>query len=131
MPPQTQTESEPQRGDAAATLDQLRRVNETFRRYFAYFGGVPVRGTEEEVEAMLQVERTLQSVARFLQGDLKRSQSGEVRNEIACYRENLLRLRRELFSMQDSASISRARLFTREEHLHAAQAWCAAARSTR
>lgn len=131
MPRPTQAESEMQRNDAATALDHLRCVNDTFRRFFAYFAGTPVRGTAEEVEAMLQVERTLQSVPRVLNGDLKGSQSAEVRDEIACYRENLLHLRRELSTMQDSASSARARLLTREEHLHAARAWCAATRSTR
>jgi hypothetical protein len=131
MPQSTEGEPETQPTDAAATLDHLRRANESFRRFFAYFAGVPVRGTIEEVESMLQVERTLQSVSRFLHGDLKGMWSQDVRDEIACYRENLLRLRHELSSMQQSASNSRARLFTRDEHLRAASAWCAATRSTR
>lgn len=131
MPQPIQTEPDTRPTDAAAALDHLRRVNETFRRFFAYFAGVPVRGTAEEVEAMLQVERTLQSVSRFLHGDLRAMQNEDVRDEIACYRENLLRLRQELSTMQQSASNSRTRLFTREEHLHAARAWCAATRATR
>ena len=55
----------------------------------------------------------------------------QLKEEIARYRENLLHLRRELSAMQMSAHHSRARLFIREEHLHAAQAWCEANRSTR
>jgi hypothetical protein len=99
--------------------------------FFQHFAGLPVRGTEEEVEAMLQVEHTLRTVGRFLNGDLKASQDEEMCEEIARYRENLLRLRRELSAMQTSAHHSRARLFTREEHLQAAQAWCEANRFTR
>jgi hypothetical protein len=124
-------ESGPRRVDPAASLDLLRSANETFRRFFEQFAGAPVRGTDEDVQAMLQVERTLRAVGRFLNGDGKAAQSDELREEIARYRENLLRLHQELSTMQRSAHSSRARLFTREEHLQAAQAWCAATRSTR
>ncbi len=123
--------SEPRHLDLAASLELLRSANESFRRFFEHFGGMPVRGTQAEVEAMLQVERTLRTVGRFLNGDLKASQDDAMYEEIARYRENLLRLRRELCAMQISAHRSRARLFTREEHLQAAQAWCEANRSTR
>jgi hypothetical protein len=131
MQPQLPNSSEPRRMDPAASLELLRSANESFRRFFDHFAGLPVRGTEEEVEAMLQVERTLRSVGRFLNGDLKVSQDQSIYEEIARYRENLLHLRRELSAMQMSAHHSRARLFIREEHLHAAQAWCEANRSTR
>jgi hypothetical protein len=131
MQPQLPNESEPRRPDPAASLELLRSANESFRRFFGHFAGMPVRGTEDEVEAMLQVEHTLRSVGRFLKGDLNATRDDEMGEEIARYRENLLRLRRELSAMQSSAHRSRARLFTREEHLHAAQAWCEANRSTR
>jgi hypothetical protein len=125
------SESDPRRMDLAASLNLLRTANESFRRFFEHFAGVPVHGTDEEVEAMLQVERTLRAVGRFLNRDLKAAQTDEMREEIGRYRENLLRLHQELSTMQSSAHRSRARLFTREEHLQAAQAWCAATRSTR
>jgi len=117
--------------DPAASLDLLRGANETFRRFFEHFAGVRVGGTDKEVEAMLQVERTLRAVGRFLKGDLKAAQDDELHDEIGRYRENLLRLHQELSTMRSSAQRSRAQLFTREEHLQAAQAWCAATRSTR
>ena len=85
----------------------------------------------EVVEAMLEVERVLRSVGTLLNRGLRASQDTAMRDEIGRYRENLLRLHRELSAMENSAIRSRARLFTREEHLQAAQAWCAAARSTR
>jgi hypothetical protein len=125
------SESSPQRMDSAAGLDLLRSANEGLRRFFEHFGGVPVCGTDEEVQAMFHVERTLRAVGRFLNGDLKAAQNDALREEIGRYGENLLRLHQELSTMQSSAHRSRARLITREEHLQAAQSWCAAMRSTR
>jgi hypothetical protein len=127
------SESGQPRTDPAASLDLLRSANETFGRFFEHFAGVPVRGTDEEVEAMLHVERILRAVGRFLNGDLKAAQAAqndELREEIGRYRGNLLRLRQELSTMQSSAHRSWTRLLTREKHLRAAQAWCAATRST-
>jgi hypothetical protein len=67
----------------------------------------------------------------LLDGRLQKSEDHEVRAELARYRENLVRLRRELATMEESAMGSRARLYSRQKHLHAAQAWCAASRATR
>jgi len=119
-----------ERVDDQAGLEALRRANERFGRFFARFSGAPVLGTDEEVEALLQVEATLQSVGAFLDGRLQRSQAAAVRDELARYRANLVRLRHELASMQSAANSCRARLIARQKHLHAAQAWCAASRAT-
>ena len=126
-----QGDAETHVGEAATGLELLRSANESFGRFFQHFAGIPVRGTAEEVEAMLEVERVLRSVGTLLNRGLRASQDTAMRDEIGRYRENLLRLHRELSAMENSAIRSRARLFTREEHLQAAQAWCAAARSTR
>jgi hypothetical protein len=117
--------------DAPVGLDLLRNANKTLHRFLAEFAGEAVQGTSREIAAMVQLERTLQSVGRLLKGNLQASQDAELRGEIAQYRDNLVRLRQELSALQDSASHCRARLFTREEHLHAARAWCAATRATR
>ena len=53
-----------------------------------------------------------------------------VRDELARYRANLVRLHHELAVMQNAAMGCRARLSERHKHLHAAQAWCAASRAT-
>jgi len=119
-----------ERIDDQAALELLRRANDRFGRFFARFSGAPVLGTDEEVEALLQVERTLQSVGAFLDGRLQRSQAAEVRDELERYRQNLLRLRQELAVMQNAAMGSQARLLARQKHLHAAKAWCAASRAT-
>jgi hypothetical protein len=131
MQPPICSESGPQPTDPAGILELVRSANDSFRSFFQRYAGMPVRGTDEEVEAMLEVESTLRAVGRLLRGDLKVSRDGEMGEELACYRDNLLRLRQELCSMQRSARQTRARLFTREEHLHAAQAWCETNRSTR
>jgi hypothetical protein len=119
-----------ERIDEHDRLQLLRRANERFGRFFARFSGAPVLGTQEEVEALLQVESTLQSIRGYLDGRLQHSQSTAVRDELARYRANLVRLHHELAVMQDAALGCRARLSARQKHLHAAQAWCAASRAT-
>lgn len=120
-----------ERMSEAAELDLLRSANDLFRRFFARFAGAAVQGSQEEVDAMLQLERTLESVGILLDRGVPRDCSPVLRAELGSYRENLLRLRRELASMQESAISSHGRLFVRREHLAATQAWCATARSTR
>jgi len=108
----------------------LRRANERLGRFFARFSGAPVLGTEEEVEALLQVEGTMQSVGALLDGRLQSGRTTEIRDELALYRANLVRLRNELGAMQTAANGCRARLMAHNKHLQAAQAWCAASRAT-
>ena len=67
-------------------------------------------------------------LARCSMGDCRASTDQAIRQELARYRENLLRLRNELARMQESAVGCRIRLDGRLKHLHAAQAWCAASR---
>ncbi len=112
------------------SLELLRRANAQFRQFFERFSGAPVMGTDEEVEALLHVERTLQSVGALLDGQLEKSEEPETREELSHYRANLIRLRNELATMQQSATSCRAHLDSRQKHLHAAQAWCAASRAT-
>jgi len=119
-----------ERIDEYDSVQLLRRANERFSRFFARFSGAPVLGTNEEVEALLQIENTLQSVRPYLDGRLQNSQTVQVRDEIAQYRANLLRLHNELGAMRNAAMGCRARLSQRNKHLHAAQAWCAASRAT-
>jgi hypothetical protein len=119
-----------ERVDEYDSLQLLRRANDRFGRFFARFSGAPVLGTDEEVEALLQVENTLQSVRAYLDGRLQCSQAAAIRDELARYRANLIRLRHELAVMQNAAMGCRARLSERNKHLQAAQAWCAASRAT-
>jgi len=119
-----------ERLDEHDSLLLLRRANERFARFFARFSGAPVLGTGEEVEALLQVEYTLRSVGCLLDGRLQKSAIPAVRDELARYRANLVRLRQELATMQSATVACRARLFAREKHLNSAQAWCAASRAT-
>ena len=110
-------------------LNRLRRANDCLEKFFARFSGAPVLGTNEEVEALLQVEGALRSVRPLLRPSLEASQERQIQTEVVRYRANLLRLQRELAVMQDSASGTRARLFARQSHLQAARAWCAATRA--
>ena len=111
-------------------LQLLLRANERLTRFFARFSGAPVLGTQEEVEALMQVEGTLQSVGALLDGRPQSGHTSEVRDELARYRANLIRLRNELGAMQNAANGCRARLLSRNKHLEAARAWCAASRAT-
>ena len=97
-------------------LELLRRANAHFGGFFERFAAAPVMGSYEEVEALLQVECTLHAVGGWLDGRLQKSADHEVRQELA--------------NMQESAVGCRARLYSRQKHLHAAQAWCAASRET-
>ncbi len=107
----------------------LRHANRHLHRFFARFSEAPVLGTEEEVAELLQLERTLHSISSLL-NDLQKRKDRAIHDELAIYRANLLRLRDELTNMQDSALACQGRLLARQKHLHAAQAWCAAARVT-
>jgi len=108
----------------------LQHANERLGRFFARFSGAPVLGTDEEVEALLQVENTLRAVGQLLNGRLQNNALPAMRDQLASYRANLLRLRQELAAMQSATLSCRARLVAREKHLHAAKAWCAASRAT-
>jgi hypothetical protein len=118
-----------ERIDDQANLQLLRRANDRFRRFFARFSCAPILGSEEEVEALLQVENALRSVGAFLDGRLQRSQAAQVRDELTRYRTNLVRLRQELANMRSAAIGCRTRLASRQKHLQAARAWCAASRA--
>lgn len=112
-----------------SALEVLRHANAHLGQFFARFSGAPVLGTNEEVGAMLQIERTLKSVGALLDQHSQQSADPEIREEFAKYRANLVRLLRELSAMQDSAASCRARLFARQKHLQAARASCAASRT--
>jgi hypothetical protein len=116
--------------DINHSLDLLRRANAQVERFLQRFSAVPVMGSEEEVDALLLVERALSSVAGLLDGQLQKSEDRQLRQELLRYRWNLVHLRDELGRMQDSAMGCRERLQSRQKHLHAAQAWCAASRAT-
>jgi hypothetical protein len=119
-----------ERIDEQCSLELLRRANERFRRFFAHFSGAPVLGTDKEVKALLQIEQTLQSVGGFLDGRLQSNNHPQIIDELARYRANLVRLRHELAHMQNAAIGCRAQVASRQKHLQAARAWCAASRET-
>lgn len=116
-------------GDQAA-LEKLRHANEYIGEFFASFSSAPVVGTEKEVEAMLRLANTLRSVGALLDECSQSRQAQDVRDELARYRANLLRLQAELGAMQGAATLSRDRLLMRQKHLNAAKAWCVASRAT-
>ena len=111
-------------------LETLQRANSCFAQFFERFCGAPVLGTEEEVQALLRIEQTLDSVGVLLDGRLQDTQDPSVHEELAAYHQNLLRLRHELADMQASAMACQANLSSQHQHLHAVKAWCALARDT-
>jgi hypothetical protein len=114
-----------------AHLDLLRQANASLIRFLDRSFGAPALGTDEELEALLGVEETLRSVGVLLGGGLQSTRDLAIREELARYRENLVWLRSELSVMQDCAIACRARLYSRQDHLHAVRAWCIASRETR
>ncbi|MGB8772279.1 MAG: hypothetical protein WCC92_21905 [Candidatus Korobacteraceae bacterium] len=114
-----------------AHLDLLRQANASLVRFLDRSFGTPSLGTDEELNALLGVEETLRSVGVLLDGRLQSTPDLAIREELARYRENLLSLHRELSLMHDSATACRARLYSRQDHLHAVKAWCVASRDTR
>jgi hypothetical protein len=111
-------------------LDVVRQANVRLRRFLDR-SGAPVSGTNEEVEALLQVEEILQSVGVLLDSGVQKVDDLAVREELVRYRENLLLLRGELSVMQESATAFRAHLYSRQDHLQAVKAWCVASRDIR
>ena len=109
----------------AATCQRL--LGELLRSFLRY---TRVLGTQQEVEALSQLERALHSVGNLLNQGVQESNDGKVREELSRYGTYLLRLRRELATMQDLAIDCRVRLSTRQKHLDAAQAWCDASQAT-
>lgn len=107
----------------------LRRANMDLDRFLARFSRAAVLGTEEEVTALLHLQRTL-AIGGLLKQDIQHSSDDNVQSELAIYRANLIKLRRELAELQNSAEECKVRLFARQKQLHAAQAWCAASRDT-
>lgn len=111
-----------------AGVDLLKHANRSLREFLARDADA-VQGSEEDVSAMLDIERTLRTVGLQL-NVLQRSEHPDVHQQLELYRDNLLRLRRQLGVMQHSATECQARLFVREKHLRATQEWCAATRGT-
>jgi len=112
-----------------ACLQLLRHANACLARFRARFSGAPILGSDEELEALLQIREALESVGALLDGRLQAVQDAQVRQELAWYRQNLVLLHGELAALQDLATSCRTRLASRQKHLHAAKAWCAASRA--
>ena len=87
------------------------------------FSGAPVLGTDEEVQALLQIERSLQSVGVFWMDVCSAVKTARSATNWLRYRANLVRLRHELAIMQSAALSCRERLALRQKHLQAAKAW--------
>ena len=113
----------------SAPLELLWRANACFRLFFDQFADPRQSGSDAELRALRQLHELMQSVRSLLDGRLQSSTDREVREALGCYRENLIRLRRELASLQEAAMDRRASLDSRREHLQAAKAWCAASRA--
>jgi hypothetical protein len=114
--------------DEGTCLELLRRTNAELRGFLERSSGAPVLGTNDEVDAMLRLEHSLKSVGALLSEGVQICSDSGIREELARYRENLLQLRLDLAAMQQSAAICWERVRSRQSHLQAARAWCAASR---
>ena len=119
-----------ERMNSESHLDLLRRTNALLEDFFTQSSGAAVRGTEQEIQTLLQLEYALLRVGAVLDRGLQHSEDPATQDELTRYRTNLMRLRHKLPIMQESAAGCRARLFARQNHLQAARAWCAATRTT-
>ncbi len=111
-------------------LDTLRLANVSLVHFLDRFSGAPASGTDREVEALLTLEKTLQSVGVLLSNGLHNSDEPAIREEFRHYRDNLVALHRELSGMQSRALASRARLYFHQNHLQTIKAWCRTSRET-
>jgi hypothetical protein len=118
-----------ERIDDTAGLELLQRANACFTDFFAHFSSAPSAAPDEELRALLQLHEALQSVGALLDGRLQRSLNRETSVALDGYRRNLIRLRRQLTLMEQSATSRRGRLDIRQQHLTGARAWCAASRA--
>jgi hypothetical protein len=112
-----------------ANLELLRRANSCLGRFFEESAGATALGSDEEFRALLQVQQMLESVGALLDGRLQNASNPDVRRALGCYRENLIRLHRELAILQEATIAHRALLDSRRHHLYGAKAWCAASRA--
>src|SRR5271169_2400606 len=95
------------------SLELLRRANSCFERFFERFAGATALGSDQELHALLQVQQMLESVGALLDGRLQSASNPDVRRALGCYRENLIRLRRELAILQQTTIAHRALLDSR------------------
>jgi hypothetical protein len=113
----------------SSRLELLRHANACFAGFFRRFSGAPARYPDEELRALLSLHETLESVGALLNGPLQTATCDELCQALACYRENLVRLRSQLAIMQQSATARRESLDHRQDHLKGAKAWCAVSRA--
>jgi len=120
-----------ERLDECNRVELLKDTNARLGQFFTRFEGRAVSGSDQEVEALRQLERLLQRAGALLHTDLKRAAGADLLSEVDHYRQNLLRLRAQLDAMQSSTLEARERLISRDKHLQSLRDWCAATRSTR
>jgi hypothetical protein len=111
-------------------LETLRGANASLVRFLHRFSTASEPGVDYEIDALLALEKTLQSVGALLSTGLQNSDEPAVREEFRQYRDNLVALHRELSGMQDRALASRARLYFHQNHLQTVKAWCHTSRET-
>ena len=113
----------------SSRLELLQRANARFAGFFRRFSGTQEVDPNDELHALLRLHETLESVGALLNGPPQIATSNEVCQALDCYRENLVRLRRQLAIMQQSAMAQRESLDHRRDHLQGAKAWCAVSRA--
>jgi hypothetical protein len=111
-------------------LETLQGANASLVRFLDRLASAPAPGADYEIEALVTLEETLQSVGVLLSSGLQNSNEPAIREEFRHYRDNLVALHRELSGMQNRALASRARLYFHDSHLQTIKAWCHTSRET-
>jgi hypothetical protein len=111
-------------------LETLQGANASLVRFLDRFAAAPVPGSDYEIEALVTLEETLQSVGVLLSSGLQNSNEPAIREEFRHYRDNLVAPHRELSGMQNRALASRACLYFHENHLQMIKAWRRTSRET-
>jgi hypothetical protein len=112
------------------TLETLQGANASLARFLHRLATAPEPAVDYEIDALLALEETLQSVGVLLSSGLQNSREPAVLEELRQYRDNLVALHRELSGMQNRALASRARLYFHQNHLQTVKAWCHTSRET-
>jgi hypothetical protein len=92
-------------------LKLLRHANARLERFFARVSQQITLHPQEELDILLQVERTVRAVGALLSAGVAQNDELVLRKQLARYRANMVRLRHTLASMQAGNCECQGRLF--------------------
>ena len=107
-----------------SSLDLIREANEASIISLPVLPACRWKAMKRNFEPCFEIERTLSSVGALLTRGITASPAGDLQRELGEYRRKPIAASRGIEKMESSATASRGRLFTREQHLQATRAWC-------